>query len=517
MSRLRKAVRATLVVQFFSLAGAALSLIAVPLYLKWLGAERYGLMLTAFACAGYLMFSDAGLSWASMLLIAQAHGREDRAEIARIVRNSFTVAALSSLLVVALLLAANILLNYQWRPLVRFLGATPELKGLALAIGFQVIVSLGFSPVYNILIGLQEAHLSALYQGIGRISGTLASMYFAARGSSLAVIMIAASLCAVASGFICAIHLARRHRWVFTLGSLWDRRQMVAQYRTGAKSFALQIGRVLVGSAPVFSISSQAGARFVPGFTVPLTLLNTPLAVVMSFNATLQAGYGEAIGRKDYSWVRSTLRSILRNVLLFQTLLVAGFVTLAPEVIDLWTRGRLHLSFPLMLSVLFVGLSSSILSVFQFALSGANRHRVAGLSEIANGVLCLFLSALAVRLAGYEWVGAGILLAALVTSAWLLPRQIQKHFELNDLWPESSFFLRIILLGACFVLVGSGTRLAAATTFPTHSWWGVCLSIVVICGAFWGGTRLAFPEDYRRLRERLRPGSRKASAGIDQS
>ena len=99
MSRLRKAVRATLVIQLFSVAGAAMSVITVSLYLQWLGTERYGLMLTAFACAGYLMFSDAGLSWASMLLIAQAHGREDRAEIARIVRNSFTLASLSALLV----------------------------------------------------------------------------------------------------------------------------------------------------------------------------------------------------------------------------------------------------------------------------------------------------------------------------------------------------------------------------------------------------------------------------------
>ena len=70
MTRLKRAGMSVVVGQGFMVAGTLVSFLTVPLYLGWLGDTRYGLMLTALACAGYLMFSDAGLSWSSMLLIS---------------------------------------------------------------------------------------------------------------------------------------------------------------------------------------------------------------------------------------------------------------------------------------------------------------------------------------------------------------------------------------------------------------------------------------------------------------
>ena len=58
-----------MVAQAFNWTGLLLSLVTIPLYLQWLGQERYGLLLTGLAFASYLMFSDAGLTWGSMLLI----------------------------------------------------------------------------------------------------------------------------------------------------------------------------------------------------------------------------------------------------------------------------------------------------------------------------------------------------------------------------------------------------------------------------------------------------------------
>jgi O-antigen/teichoic acid export membrane protein len=498
MSRLRRAARSTAVVQIFSLIGAALSLVTVPLYLKWLGNERYGLMLTAFACAGYLMFSDAGLSWASMLLISQAHGRDNRQEIARIVRNSISLAAISSLLASGVIFVL-LFLGQRAESVRLFPHFSPETAGLVLAVGFQVVVSLMLSPVFNIFIGLQEAHLAAIYQGLGRIIGVGASLLAAALGASLGIIMVSATCCVLAAGAACAVHAWKRHRWAFRWGSFWEREQIRSQYRAGAKSFALQIGRVLVGSAPVISISSQAGARFVPGFTVPLTLLNTPLAIVMSFNATLQPGYGEAIGRQDFPWIRSTVQSILRNMLLFQGLLVAGFLVLAPAFIKLWTHGRIEVALPVLMSVLLVGLTGSILSVFQFALSGMNRHKAAGLSEVINGLLCLGLGALVVHFAGYEWIGLGIFAAAAATSVWILPGQLRKHLDMKQLWPRASFFFCLIMASGSAGLLGYLCERSGILS----SWVSIIISGAVIAVCYFGLLRFVLPEDFRRLRALL--------------
>lgn len=498
MSRLRRAALATVVVQGFSLLGMALSFVAIPFYLRWLGNERYGLMLTAQACAGYMAFSDAGLSWSSLLLISQAHGRDDREAIAQIVRSSLTLAGLSGVLVGVLTLIACALLYYRF-DFLPLPVTNSESIGLMFAVGVQVVVALGTSPIYNVFFGLQENHLSASYQGIARILGIGLSLLAAAHGAAVGVVVGAGVFGPLVCGVACALHVRHRHPWALSWGSFWDREQVRLQCRTGAKSFGLQIGRTLVGSAPVMAISAQAGAGFVPGFTVALTLLNMPLNVTNSFNATLQAGYGEAMGRGDFAWINATFRSILRNMLLLQVLLSVGFLALAGPTVTLWAHGRLAVHPTLLWSALIVGLLASIFGAFQFALSGVNQHKAAGISEICNGLLSLAFCTLAVRFFGYEWVGLGVLAAGLATSGWILPMQTRRHLQTERLWPRATFFGAVALAGVMTAAIGHLVQAASRAIAPGLPWLMLACVGLVITVAYIALLRWLLPTDAGRL------------------
>ena len=401
MSRLQKAARATLVVQIFNVTGTVLSLIAVPLYLKWLGQERYGVLLTGLAIAGYLMFSDVGLSWSSMLLIAQANGRNDREGIAGIVRNSFSLAGCSALVVTLIVGLGVVLLASAGRP--AWLPQHPEVPGLLAAVGSSVLCMLVLSPFYNLFIGLQEAHLAALYQGAGRLAGTVAGVTMAAIGAPLGFVFGAGVLCTFVVGIVAASHCARNHPWAFARGSWWNRAQIRQQLRSGGKSFAMQIGGVLAGTAPVFAISAGAGRQFVPYLSIPLTLLNAPLGVLNSFSARLQPGYGEAIAHDETAWVADTVRRLLRQTIVVVGLLACGFVLLAEQFVRLWTSGRINLPPAMLGSALAIAVIGAVFSVFRFALSGINRHRVAAASDLVYGGLCMVLAGM--RSAGWDTPG----------------------------------------------------------------------------------------------------------------
>ena len=479
MSRLHKAARATLVVQIFSVTGTVLSLIAVPLYLKWLGQERYGVLLTGLAIAGYLMFSDVGLSWSSMLLIAQANGRNDREGIAGIVRNSFSLAGCSALVVAIIVGLLVALLASAGRP--AWLPQHPEAPGLLVAVGSSVLCTLVLSPFYNLFIGLQEAHLAALYQGAGRVAGTVASVTMAAIGAPLGFVFGAGVLCAFVAGIVAASHCARRHRWAFTRGSWWNRAQIRQQLRTGGNSFAMQIGGVLAGTAPVFAISAGAGPQFVPYLSIPLTLLNAPLGVLNSFSASLQPGYGEAIGRNESAWVTDTVRRILRQTLVAVGLLACGFILLAEQSVRLWTSGRINLPPAMLGSALAIAVIGAVFSVFRFALTGINRHRVAAASDLVYGALCMVLAAVAVCWLGYAWVGAGILCATVATSAWVLPRELQRAVNTSALWPQAGFWLRWSG-AACAAAVAGWAVWRLTSSFP--DWASILVTGAVICSIY---------------------------------
>lgn len=479
MTRLRKAARATLVAQTFNWIALGLSLITVPLYLSWLGQERYGVLLTGLAFASYLMFSDAGLNWASMLLIAQASGEDDHAKIASIVRNSFSLAACSGLLVIVMVAGLQWLLispaTMGWLP------AHPEFPGLLLAIGASVLCSLAISPFYNLLSGLQDGHLAAAYQGGGRLLGTILAMGMAYTRAPLGWVFAGNVAGVLVAGLCASAHSRRRHSWAFGSGSWWDPSQIRQQLRTGAKSFVMQAGNVLYGTAPVLTISAAAGPQFVPYYSIPLSLLNAPLGILNSFGASLQAGYGEAMSRGEKHWIGTTVRKLFRQVLFLLGLLGCGFILLAAPFIQLWTGGRIEPSDGMLAGVLAIASAQVLMSQLRYALTGINRHRQAAVGDLICGVLSILFGIFLVGRFGYEAIGLSMVTAVCMTSGWLLPRELRRALDDVPVVPALSFWMRWTLIILMTFIAGS---LVAHWADAIPAWVAIVTSGAVITGAF---------------------------------
>ena len=155
MSRSLRAFRATVVVSGLGYVSQALSLVAIPLFLRIVGADGYGLMVTVMAFMGYVGFADAGLGWGSMVLIAQAHGRNDRAAIAHIMRHSAVLAAGSATLVIVVGAIVVGAARLGWT-LPMFAGR-PEANRLILIASAQLALNLAFGPVHYLFQGLQQS------------------------------------------------------------------------------------------------------------------------------------------------------------------------------------------------------------------------------------------------------------------------------------------------------------------------------------------------------------------------
>ncbi len=243
-----QAVKATCVSQIFRIVSLIVSFISVPLYLKWLGQERYGLMLTGSALMGYLMFSSGGLSWASMILISQAYGRQDRAEIQSIVRNSLTLSVCSVVVALTIVGTLNALISNGTS--VRFLPHHPEMPGMLIGLGASASIALMISPIYNVFSGLQETSTVAMYQGVGTFLNAVILLAVACVGTSLGWMFGLATMGSAVCATVAAVHCIYRHGWVFRWGTLWEKRQISAQWRSGVKCLLMQVGVVLTATLP---------------------------------------------------------------------------------------------------------------------------------------------------------------------------------------------------------------------------------------------------------------------------
>ncbi len=397
-------------------------------------------MVTVLAFTGYLNFADAGLSWGSMILIAHAHGRQDRAMIAHITRHSAVLAVASGL--VALLgltgvFGASLL---GWR--LPMFAHHPEAYPLILIAGLQLILTLQFGVFYNVFKGLQENYWTSFYQGLGRFVGLIGAMAAAWLTHSVAMVMIVQLAVSTLSGVAASVHVWRRHRWAFSRGSWTDRAQYRAQVRIGGKNFLIQIGQTLNSTAPTFAISSILGPAFVPFYTVPVTLLSLFFTPVNSWTASMQNAYGEAWTSGAFEWTRNAFRQTVKRMLVIGGLGVALFLAFGNEFTQLWTHGRLWFVPWMACSVSAVVVANALVKAPEYLLIGLNRHRLAAIAEMASGLLAIVLVPLSVRFFGLGSVGAGAIGAVLATSGWVLYREIGRQLGPQS-FPNARFVLRV--------------------------------------------------------------------------
>ncbi len=448
-----------MVVSAFGYSAQALSLVAIPLYLTTIGAEGYGLIVTVMALMGYLGFADAGLSWGSMILIAQAHGRDGRREIAHIVRHSAVLAAGSGLIVALAVGAVLIAAGAGWR--LPMFVKHPEADRLILIAGIQLGLNLQFGVFYNVFQGLQESYWAGVYQGLARLLGLGGAMLAAWYTRSVEAVMLVQLGMTALSGVAAAIHARHRHPWAFAPGSWSDATQYRAQLRIGGKNFLLQIGRTLSGTAPTLGISSIIGPAAVPFYTVPTTLLSLFYTPINTWSASMQSAYGEAWVSGDHGWVRDAFKRSLERALIFGGLGLALFLSLGDSFIRIWTHQRLSLDAAMAASVTGIVLTATLLSAGQFLLTGLNRHGRAAVAEIANGSLALVMVVLAVRSLGLGAVGIGVVGAAMITSAWVLRREIAAQLGPGS-FPGIRFVLKVCVATAAATVAAKFIQFGAS-------------------------------------------------------
>jgi O-antigen/teichoic acid export membrane protein len=204
----------------------------------------------------------------------------------------------------------------------------------------------------------------------------------------------------------------------------------------------------------------------VPFYTVPTTLLGLFFTPINSWHASMQSAYGEAWTARDLGWIRQAFRRTIDRALLLGGLGLSVFIAVGASFIATWTHGRLTLSPAMTASVCAIAMSGALVTAGEFLLTGLNRHRSASVAELACGLLSLVLVPYSVATLGLGAVGVGAIASVLVTSAWVLRREIAGHLG-GHCFPPLSYSARLSVAVAAAAWAGmlaSGAVPSAAGT-----------------------------------------------------
>jgi hypothetical protein len=191
----------------------------------------------------------------------------------------------------------------------------------------------------------------------------------------------------------------------------------------------------------------------VPFYTVPVTLLSLFFTPVLSWSDSMQNAYGEAWSSGAVEWTRTAFRQTVERMLVVAGLGVALFLAFGNSFIQLWTHGRLWLVPWMALSVSAMVVANALVKAAEYLLIGLNRQRHAAVAELANGILAMILVPFALRWLGLGAVGVGAIFALMVTSGWVLHREIGKRLG-GDPFPDAVFVFKIAIAVAATTAIG---------------------------------------------------------------
>lgn len=404
----------------------ATSLISIPITVKYLGTERFGVWATISSFTALLAFADLGIGNGLVNAIAATRGGEDR-DLARTHASS----AYALLAPVALALLGAFLLARAWISWADAFGlegqaAITEARQAVAVFVTCFCVGIPLSIAGRLQMGMQASHLSHGWTaagGLASLAAVLAAVAVQASLPGLVFALVGAPLVIQALNTGVLLHQrpwlrpSLRHvRW-------FSARQLL---RDGSLFFLLQISTAFIFASDNLVIARLFGPAAVTQYAIPFRLFGLASTLVGMALGPLWPAYGEALARGDLSWLRVALSRSLRLALVASLASSAVLLVSVPWLVKVWTG--LSTPQPLLLLAGFAmfNVVLAVSNAYSTFLNGINLIRFQVVLGLLTSVLAVALKVGLGTVLGLPGVAFGSALAllagAVIPFIWYVPR-----------------------------------------------------------------------------------------------
>jgi O-antigen/teichoic acid export membrane protein len=377
--------------------GALTSLVSVPLTLSYLGPERYGLWMAVGSVVAILTFSDFGIGNGLVNAVSEANGKSDRELARRYISSAFFM-----LTSVSVLLSIVFGLGYRWIPWHRLFNvhsavATAE-AGPAMAVFFACfVVNIPLGVVNRIQVGYQQGFSNNLWGAVGNVFALCAVILACRRRAGLPWLVLAmAGAPTVATLLNGAVLLGKQRPWLFPSWRYCDLGASRVIFRIGMMFFVLQGAVAVAFSSDNIVLAQVLGPAAVTEYAVPAKMFGVIGMLIATVWAPLWPAYGEALARREFSWVRKTLKRAILLALGMSVPAYAFLVLFATRLLHLWVGNEVAPPFLLLVGFGLWGILTALgnsLAMFLNA-AGVIRSQVilSTLMAVVNLALSIFLT-----------------------------------------------------------------------------------------------------------------------------
>jgi O-antigen/teichoic acid export membrane protein len=405
-------------------------LVSIPLTIKYLGAERYGMWLTVTSTVAIFSFADLGIGNGLVSILADAVGRNDRDRA-----QAAVASALAMLGAIAVILVVGAGMAY---PLVNWAGifnvhsptAVQEAGPALLVVLLCFALNLPLGVVARVENGLQNGFVQNLWVAGGSLCSLAGLLVAIAARSGLPLLVFAVSAGPLISALGNGIQLFARHPWLRPSIASCQRQTMRRLLSTGLFFFAIQASMTIAYQSANLVIAHLMGAAAVPAYAVPARMFMIVAGLLSIVMGPLWPAYTDAIARGDPDWVSRAFRRSCAGSLAATLPIALAMVVFGNTILRIWVGPNLQA--PLWLLVLFGThcLMTSYLYPVAMLLNGLGEIRFQAVAMAAMALSNIAMSVLLVMRIGILGAIAGTVIAETVflimPLSWRVRRVLQQ-------------------------------------------------------------------------------------------
>ncbi len=389
----------------------ACQLLQVPVAVKSLGKEGFGLWISLLSICYFITFADFGLGQSAQNKLSTAFAKQRRGEQQDLFVNALaflaTVGASVFILVGLLIQHLDFTSLFHIRdPEVQ--TAAPAAVRVMLVI-FCISFPLGLAQ--RLAYSRQKGWMHNLAQAAAGVVSLLGVMLVGHWRGGLVGIIIAGQLPIVIANLLLIAIQFYQLGWIGRLRVRLRIRTMKRLLHLSVFFALQQIMTVVLFGLPQIIISTQLGVGAVTSYNLAQRLFSVVAIVQNAFLLPLWPAYSDAAAQKDYGWMRKTLTRSIKATFALSIVPMIGLTLIAYPILRAWVGPNTELPGASLIWLLFAwNCVVFIQQPFGFLLAGISEIRRTTVYSVIGTVISAFLMYALSSRYGQEGVVAGLLI-----------------------------------------------------------------------------------------------------------
>lgn len=313
---------------------------AVPLTLRHLGPERYGLWATLFSILAWVNLAELGLGTGLITSLSEAFAR-DRRDLAR----EYVSTAFWGLWAIVAIIGVAFACCYpliDWSRLMH-IGSPAVAHEFDTAITLAtalVLINLPFTIIGRIFIAAERPELAnfwAIVNSAVTLGGLIAAIL---AGGGLPMLVLGFSGGQVLVSFASAAWLFGRVHPELAPTRTIARSSVQRVFGVAASFFVTQLATLLLFQSANVLISHDLGPRYVAPYQITWMLFMYVTLPQQLIGVNVWAAIGDAYAKGDVRWIRNLFRRYLLISLATGGSLIFGLIILAKPVVRWWAGAQ---------------------------------------------------------------------------------------------------------------------------------------------------------------------------------